>query len=166
MKYCSIEDCVKPIVAKTYCSAHYSKFRKYGDPLHVYVKPIPSHKLCNACDTVKSIDDFYSRNVGARARSKCKSCIIDSGRGPRLFKKYGITLEDYQRMLSNQKGVCAICHKNNSYAGKTRMFAVDHCHVTGKVRGLLCQSCNRALGLFGDDADRLLKASLYLNGLK
>ena len=59
-----------------------------------------------------------------------------------LSTTYGISLDDYNRMLSEQSGVCGIC----SNPPKDKDLAVDHCHTTGKVRGLLCSSCNLAVG--------------------
>lgn len=61
-----------------------------------------------------------------------------------LKKLYGITVEQYNEMLESQGGVCAICHDNNIRELK---LAVDHDHETGKVRGLLCDRCNRGIGL-------------------
>lgn len=58
---------------------------------------------------------------------------------------YGITLADYDAMLAAQQGACAICHRTDP-GGKTDLFHVDHDHVTGRVRGLLCNRCNRCLG--------------------
>jgi hypothetical protein len=59
----------------------------------------------------------------------------------------GLTLERYNRMSEIQKHTCAICHQGSTYAGKTRALDVDHCHNSGTIRGLLCVSCNRHLGL-------------------
>lgn len=72
---------------------------------------------------------------------------------------YGLSMEDYLRMADNQQGVCAICCKGNK--GK-RKLAVDHCHKSGKIRALLCDKCNRALGYLNDDVNLLLKAIEYL----
>jgi hypothetical protein len=79
-------------------------------------------------------------------------------------KRYGITLEVYNKMLLDQDYKCAICkiseteikHKRNTY------FAVDHCHKTGKVRGLLCNNCNCILGFINDDTEHLNNAIKYL----
>lgn len=76
------------------------------------------------------------------------------------LKRYRLTTEDYQGMLDKQKGRCAICGTDD--LGKFRHFCVDHCHETGKVRGLLCHTCNRALGLFKDNSEILRKAVNYL----
>ena len=70
-------------------------------------------------------------------------------------KKYGITAFDFDRFLAQQKGVCAICKKNESHKNKKNL-SVDHDHTTGKVRGLLCHRCNTALGLFNDDIKLLI----------
>jgi hypothetical protein len=70
---------------------------------------------------------------------------------------YGMTLEDYDVMLAQQDGACAICRRKP----KERLV-VDHCHATGQVRGLLCAKCNTGLGLYQDNPDRLLAAIAYL----
>lgn len=75
----------------------------------------------------------------------------------RLKRTYGITFEQYKEILLHQSGVCAICARPQS-----AKLHVDHCHITGKVRGLLCGSCNRALGLMKDNIDFLSKAITYL----
>ena len=78
----------------------------------------------------------------------------------RLYQKsYGITLDDYNALSESQNHVCAICETNK---GKRRM-AVDHCHDTGKIRGLLCKDCNTGIGNLNDDPNLLHKALEYLN---
>lgn len=83
-----------------------------------------------------------------------------------LAKKFGLTLDEYNRMLEAQGGSCAICRGPERMidprTGRARNFAVDHCHETGRVRGLLCSHCNRSLGLLGDSLDRLRAAAAYL----
>lgn len=76
----------------------------------------------------------------------------------RLQREYGITLAQYGKVLKFQGGVCAIC---NRLPGRTRL-SVDHCHVSGLLRGLLCSACNRAIAHFKDDAERLERAAHYL----
>ena len=74
--------------------------------------------------------------------------------------RYKVTEADYKRMLGSQGGACAICKcKENIFRGRSIYFCVDHDHATGKVRGLLCSACNRALGLFKDDTS-IIKSSL------
>lgn len=76
-------------------------------------------------------------------------------------KLYGITIEQYEDMLDAQGYACALCLKDiDDNGGKE--FDVDHCHTTGKVRGLLCRDCNRALGLFQDSPTLLERAAQYL----
>lgn len=83
-----------------------------------------------------------------------------------LSKNYGLSLGEYDALLQKQGGVCAICGQDEPSAhgrtGKQFRLAVDHCHETGIVRGLLCQKCNRAVGLFGDNPILLRKAISYL----
>lgn len=79
----------------------------------------------------------------------------------KLKYEYGIGLEKYNYMLASQNNCCAICKKTD---GKS--LCVDHNHATGKIRGLLCNKCNKALGLFNDDPELLKIADLYLKSFK
>jgi recombination endonuclease VII len=79
-----------------------------------------------------------------------------SNRKSHLKRKYGLTLEEYDAILAAQGGGCAIC-------GNPDADNVDHDHVTGKVRGILCFNCNVAIGHIADDTDRLLVAFAYLD---
>jgi hypothetical protein len=77
-----------------------------------------------------------------------------------LKRSYNITLEDYDELLLKQKNCCAICGKHQS--NLTRTLFVDHCHTTGKVRGLLCHHCNILLGNAEDNITVLESAISYL----
>ena len=83
----------------------------------------------------------------------------------RYRSQYGISLEEYNNILSLQNGVCAICHKEETkiIRGIRLKLAIDHCHESNKVRGLLCSECNTALGKFYDDIEILNNAINYLN---
>jgi len=78
--------------------------------------------------------------------------------GARLGRNYGLSREQHRQLLEEQNGVCAVCKLPSR-----RTLCVDHCHATRQVRGLLCDKCNTALGLLGDDVRRLLAAVAYLN---
>lgn len=96
---------------------------------------------------------IYKNNTEARRRYNLK-------------KKFGITPEIYQQMLDKQNNVCAICcsdetamdHRSN----KLKRLAIDHCHTTGRIRGLLCVNCNHALGKFKDSITIMEQAIKYL----
>jgi hypothetical protein len=78
-----------------------------------------------------------------------------------VFKRvYGISLEDYDVMFERQGGACAICKRT----GLT--LCLDHCHLTGEVRGLLCIRCNSAIGFFSDDPALLQTATDYLQAVR
>ena len=86
-----------------------------------------------------------------------------NGRETRL-KKYGITPKEYNKMFKKQKGRCKICGIHPIEMNDSKEFlSVDHCHTTGEVRGLLCDSCNLGLGKFYDNVENLQKAIMYLN---
>ena len=84
-----------------------------------------------------------------------------------LKKRFGISLKEYQVLLENQNHVCAICSQPEQSIDhrtkKPRALAVDHCHTTGKIRGLLCSDCNTGLGLFQDSKIFLMNAIKYLD---
>lgn len=81
-------------------------------------------------------------------------------KGHGLKLKFGITIDQYNAMEVEQNYICAICNRKDKCG---RSLAVDHCHSTGKIRGLLCTDCNTALGLFNDSPGSLNRAIEYLN---
>ena len=78
-----------------------------------------------------------------------------------LKRDFGISLDEYKQILEKQKGVCAICRGRNK-CNENISLAVDHNHITGKIRGLLCLKCNLGIGAFKDNIDLLEKAYSYL----
>jgi hypothetical protein len=85
-------------------------------------------------------------------------------RARHLKRKFGITIEDYDRMFKEQDGKCKICSTESFGDSRCKYFTVDHCHDTGNIRGLLCNRCNTALGLLDDNVNVLNSAILYLKG--
>ena len=138
-------------------------------------------KICKTCKESKPITEFHKRKDGkAGTRSSCIVCMrkkhleyYHSRGGKELqadrsykhnLKKYGLTEEDYKSLLEGQQGRCAICRSDETQRTNTRYnLFVDHCHATGKVRGLLCHHCNVGLGHFKDQQELLNKAIEYLN---
>ncbi len=96
--------------------------------------------------------------------SKGKAAKALASRKYGLKSKYNMTPEEYDDLLNEQNGVCAICGEEESsgrWHGKERL-AVDHCHKTGKVRALLCRGCNMSIGIFKESSELLKKAAEYL----
>ena len=85
----------------------------------------------------------------------------ESLRDYQLQRFYGINSKEYSQLLERQFGLCAICRRVN---GNARRLHVDHDHETGKVRGLLCGSCNAAIALFHEKPNLMLDAIRYLKG--
>lgn len=134
-----------------YCKRCFSGFK--------HKKPIDNRKqkICRECNNKQDIEYYQLRSSGHR-RSVCKGCI-------NLKRVFGINLNDYNEILKKQNNVCGIC-KNKEVekhqSGKTRKLAVDHCHKSGKIRGLLCTSCNQGLGKFKDSIPILTESIKYL----
>ena len=84
-----------------------------------------------------------------------------ASRKDNLKTRYGITEEQYDLMSANQNNCCAICKEKSEVN-----LSVDHCHSSGKVRGLLCKNCNLGLGYFQDNTNRINEAIEYLNKTK
>lgn len=126
-------------------------------------------KSCSKCHESKSLDCFGKTKAGY-IRSWCKACfksyqkdyskrkpesIAKTQRKSLLKLRYGLTQENFDDLLKSQNNVCAICNSED-------YLHIDHCHVTNKVRGLLCPKCNTGLGLFKDNETLLKKAAEYL----
>lgn len=123
---------------------------------------------------------YYARNPDYREKSKKRvaewvgkypSQRASNQRDSYYRNKYGISLFDYNRMRKEQNFSCALCLKHEDKVwckrpfGKARRegrLVVDHCHVTGVVRGLLCDQCNHLLGNVQDDPERLYRMAAYL----
>lgn len=96
-------------------------------------------------------------------RAKNKEKISFARREYALQSVYGMTQYDYQQLLEEQHGCCAICGTTKPGGNRhSKHFHVDHDHITGMVRGLLCCKCNRALGILGDGVEVIQRALIYL----
>ena len=128
-------------------------------------------KVCNTCGIEKELTEFHKSTFKGNNRGRggqCKICRIPISREAsrqQNFKKYGITEQIYIEMMAEQNNVCSICGEPEtslSNIGNSKAMAIDHCHDTGRVRGLLCSNCNKALGLFKDNIDVMASAISYL----
>lgn len=105
----------------------------------------------------------------ARRREYMRQWRASDRNRERVYKmrsRYGIGPDDYERMHAEQEGLCAICREPETArhaSGATKALSVDHCHDTGRVRGLLCHRCNRVLGLLNEDRALLTAATDYLS---
>lgn len=145
--------------------------------INYYGNNTDTHKKCSICNELKDRSEFHKSGDRKDGLSGyCKPCKLELNkkwrdRNPdkwqdtldaRIWytrkKKYGISKEDFFEMLDNQKNKCGICYKAIDESA-----AVDHCHTSNKVRGLLCRNCNSGIGLFEDNVDYLSNAISYIN---
>lgn len=139
-------------------------------------------KVCTKCGIEKMVGDFTKRKASSDGVSCwCKNCSRlymlawrqlnpSSTRSQQIKTCFGITQEQYLAMLAQQNNSCACCGDSFDSippvviqkTGKPRAPHIDHCHTTGKVRGILCNGCNTGLGLFKDSPKRLQLAAQYL----
>ena len=133
-------------------------------------------KKCRVCHQQKSKTDFYKcgrKGGNPEARhTECKECAKarvkarheadpDKARDAHLKRTYGISLADFNRMVLSQGNKCACCGTNEP-GGRFDQWCVDHDHVTGKVRELLCKDCNIILGLVEDSPEHLQRLINYI----
>lgn len=132
-------------------------------------------KTCTKCKEHKQVCDFNVQSrQGDGLAPACRRCMyaynaeyrtseqgLTTKRGYGLKAKFGMPLDEYNALFQEQSGCCAICAIHQSQCKKA--LAVDHCHETGHIRGLLCINCNLGLGNFQDKTAFLSKAIKYLN---
>lgn len=129
------------------------------------------------CREDKPVSSFYADKVCGERQYHCKSCHREYqrawrrrpeyrakklGRKYRMKHLYNLTEAQFEAMEAAQGGKCAVCKTATGTKGKDKLV-VDHCHDTGAVRGLLCDTCNRALGFFRDSTETLQSAIDYIN---
>jgi hypothetical protein len=146
-------------------------------------------KTCSRCKKTKTRSEFYpDHRPGRDLLSHCKECnkekqrIFREKNGPRvranektiyekrrwgnhIKRKYGISVNDYDIVLKLQDGKCAICGIDVP-GGRSKRFHVDHDHITGEVRGLLCIRCNYMIGYSKNSPDILRNGADYLQSLR
>ena len=124
-----------------------------------------SSKSCTRCKEVKQLDCFgfsgyIKKNGEASPSSLCRECQNEL----RVERKFGVNYAQYKAILEAQGGCCANpgCRSVVPGAPGRKRFYIDHCHTTGKIRGLLCHSCNLALGHIQDKVEKLEGLITYL----
>ncbi len=148
---------------------YFFRHKRSKDGLNSYCKScnLKACKRYGQTEAGKVVRKEYSRSEKGKQTQK-RYAATTSGHKVRrdnsYRSKYNITLEEYDRLFQQQRGTCAICRKKETAKNEygVRRLAVDHCHATGKIRGLLCDNCNRGIGHFKDDPLRLIKAAEYL----
>ena len=136
------------------------QIRAYNQEYSARPKVIEWAKIRNVRPERKAVRKIYKQTeAGKRANAKylAKPETKLLRKNQRMMKRYGIDQKGYEELYLKQQGKCAIC---GIFKDK---LDIDHCHKKNKIRGLLCGSCNRALGLLKDNTEFLLKAINYLN---
>ncbi len=135
-------------------------------------------KKCSKCSKLKPNSEYNKRSrISNTLQSMCKICAnkerkknYKKNRNKTLFNaykrnikiRYGVSIEDYDAMLKKQKNKCAICESTSNNRKRAERFCIDHCHSTGKIRGLLCHNCNVLLGKLKDSIAMCKKVVIYL----
>ncbi|MER5361795.1 endonuclease VII domain-containing protein [Streptomyces sp. NPDC002785] len=142
------------------CSAEYYRERQEAKGKTVRVKvPVPrGNKRCPQCGEVKPHSQWERNKTSSDGwASYCRECGAERNRISYFKREYGLTPAERDALIADQVGVCCICLD-------ALPEHVDHCHGTGRVRGVLCFSCNAALGQFKDRPDVIRRAAAYVEG--
>lgn len=143
---CSVPDCGGPVYSKGLCNMHWARNHRLGDPGEAerrrVIRTAGEQCAISTCERL------------ARWGAYC-------GSHARRFRRFGITEAELDALLAAQRNRCAICKSDKPYGSGD--WHIDHDHVTGQVRGLLCSKCNLALGLLGDDPKVIAAALRYAN---
>ena len=132
---------------------------------------LKTSKHCYACKEELPLTSFHKdKSRGDGLSNICKKCNRERARKTvrnteklwesEIKRLYGITIEEYNELKEKQNNKCAICGTDEK--NLIKKLAVDHCHTTGKVRGLLCRKCNSGIGFLQDDIEVLTNAIKYL----
>lgn len=126
-------------------------------------------RVCKQCDYEGPLNDFPPQKGGRFGRRPvCRKCFnknrrergrketYEQRRRYRIKKNYDLSIEEYEELYESQSGACAICCK------ELEVLYIDHDHITGDVRGLLCTNCNLGIGNLQDDPTLLRRAAIYL----
>jgi hypothetical protein len=165
--------CKIKVVARGLCQRHYQRARaaKTLPPQQLEIPLKPVHSLtnikhgeltgdCAVCGPEIPIRVRKGRGAECGRKSRRgknkKPLTPQQRRAYWLIEKYGLTLERFEAMADLQDGRCLICRS------VPELLVVDHCHKTGRVRGLLCRECNLALGYLKDRPERAMAAAEYL----
>lgn len=130
--------------------------------------------ICATCKDEKPIEQFYKIEKGHAEyfglSCSCRTCSLIRGRKSKIKKRYNLTEQEHIALYNSQEGKCAICDTpikfESNKEDRNSIGNVDHCHITGKVRGMLCNDCNRGMGFLKDDPEIVMKVYKYLtNGI-
>jgi len=158
----------REIAKKSYRLKKQGKLPKYAEVQEILQKAyLKGNFVCKICNSEKPLHNFgkHKNNNKYGISRVCKECNRELNKFSKI-SKYGISKEEFIKKLINQNYKCEICKVDikylSRYNNKYKSACIDHDHETGKVRGLLCSSCNRALSLFKDNYNILQNATKYL----
>lgn len=141
----------KKLFAKELCRSCYEKQLRHNNPAYA------ERQRNNTRDWIEKNQEKYKQSQ-KEWRAKQDPDYLRQYKRMKKLETYGLTPDDYDEMLRNQNGLCAICNKSAT----DKALAVDHCHETGRVRGLLCFICNFGLTWFSENSEMLSRASDYV----
>ena len=183
-KHCNVPFCESSRLDKNgFCSFHLKENRQYKHTKFRELLPLWAFKRCNIHGLLHFDFVYQHKSTKSFYCKKCQKSYVNKIYNPdkakmirseRYFAKksremqsiYGITLQDYKNFLLKQNDKCAIClisiYDYQKIRTDRKFFDIDHCHISGKVRGLLCHQCNVAIGLIGDSIENSKRLTTYL----
>jgi hypothetical protein len=162
MKLCIVEGCASPISARKLCNKHYQQHYQAGsldaispNTTRHNLSDVDTNTMLGTCALCGPLTPLIHNGEQLR-------CIHSKRRPLKYGDKQiptGVATREYLRLSKLQNNLCAVCGEPEPYG---RKLALDHCHTTGKIRGLLCTECNQGIGKLKDRPDILRQAAEYL----
>mgnify|MGYP000917389787 FL=1 len=170
--YCSVPGCDKPCRAWGLCGLHYGRSKRTGSveasiraQARAEQMAADGTRQCFKCGQRKpwTVDHFpRDHQRGGKLKGTCRDCLRRAVKFSTLSRSYGLSGEDFERMLAAQGGRCRLCGARLDGARGAFVPHVDHCHTSGRVRGLLCHHCNVLLGHAKESPTLLRAAANYV----
>jgi hypothetical protein len=160
VRLCSVAGCSELHLAKNLCRLHYDRLYRKAHPekLKNYGRTYRERHS----ERIRAAESSPARRAQKREWARRDPERARRKRRKQRLKLYGLTLSEYDALLAAQGGACATCRRRPDQLRRKENLHVDHCHQTGRVRGLLCYECNAAIGTLGDTAEALRRAVAYL----
>ncbi|MGC9377125.1 endonuclease VII domain-containing protein [Streptomyces sp. MH13] len=142
-----------------WAECHRARQLAKGENVRPRVETPEGYRHRRSCGETDPHSEWHRKASASDGLStSCKACRAEKGRAGPLKRRYGLTDAERDQLIADQGGVCCICRAAPA-------AHVDHCHETGRVRGVLCFSCNAALGQFKDRPDAIRRAAAYVEGI-
>ena len=170
--FCAVPGCDRPCCGWGLCRLHYGRSKRTGSveasiraQARAEQMAADGTRKCFKCGQRKpwTAEHFLpDHQRGGKLKGTCRGCLRDAIKASALARSYGLSRQDFEKRLADQGGRCRLCDGRLDGSSPAMVPHVDHCHDTGRVRGLLCHHCNVLLGHAKESPTLLRAAANYV----